>query len=508
MHYKCTRFYKIWIFLLGSLMGFSAFLTPSFCVSESKTADISLASASKNLELPLLKKAFIVPIEGIISDPQHFILRRALKQALEQQAILVVIKLSTPGGALNTTLEIMKTLDHYTGGIVAYVVDEALSAGAYIAASTDAIYMAPKSVIGAAAVIQGTGEDLPETARLKVESYIKAKIRMLHENQPFRGEVLRAMMDKDFELKIGDKIFKTKGELLTLTAEEAVQTYGTPPSSLFAADIFSDESQLLDHLLGKDQYRIQSFEVTWSERLAKGLSALAPLFIGAGALLLFMEFKAGTFGLLGIIGLVLLGIVFATNFIAGLAGNEIWIIFLLGSMLLAIEIYLFPGTLIFAVLGFFVILAILLWSMADIWPDQSIQDLPNLLYEPLKELGLGLVLAVIAAIVLARYLPKSWFWDRLILNTTVGKLDKAITGGAEYIDISSGDQPLASLPEIGTTGIAITDLHPTGHVEINGYRFLAHVEVGLLTKTSPIRVVGYSDFSLIVEAFVENQNSK
>ena len=90
--------------------------------------------------------------------------------------------------------------------------------------------------------------------------------------------------------------------------------------------------------------------------------------LGLGLLLLFVEFKTPGFGLFGIAGLVLVGIVFASNYLAGLAGFEAILFFILGLAFIVVDIFLLPGTFIFLTLGILLILGSLLWSLSDIWP--------------------------------------------------------------------------------------------------------------------------------------------
>ncbi|MEC8330015.1 MAG: hypothetical protein VXZ45_02655, partial [Verrucomicrobiota bacterium] len=163
---------------------------------------------------------------------------------------MVVLDMDTPGGRVDICLEMMEALDRFDGVTATYVNEDAISAGSFIAASTEEIYFAPRGKIGASAVIQGTGEDVPETARLKMESYLRANIRVMAEDKPQRAEVIRAMLDANFELKIGEKVIKPSGELLTLTAKEAMQPYGDLKTPLLGAGVYTDLNELLDSKLG------------------------------------------------------------------------------------------------------------------------------------------------------------------------------------------------------------------------------------------------------------------
>ncbi|MEC7610050.1 MAG: hypothetical protein VX964_07755, partial [Verrucomicrobiota bacterium] len=159
---------------------------------------------------------YVIPIQGMIDKPNLYILRRGLKEAIRNDIEMVVLDMDTPGGRVDICLEMMEALDRFDGVTATYVNEDAISAGSFIAASTEEIYFAPRGKIGASAVVQGTGEDVPETARLKMESYLRANIRVMAEDKPQRADVIRAMLDANFELKIGEEVIKSSGELLTL----------------------------------------------------------------------------------------------------------------------------------------------------------------------------------------------------------------------------------------------------------------------------------------------------
>jgi len=79
---------------------------------------------------------------------------------MEEKAEAIILKINTLGGSLAATLEIIEALKKFKGRLIAYVDKEAMSAGAYIAIITDSIYLSPKAIIGAAAIVQHTGANL------------------------------------------------------------------------------------------------------------------------------------------------------------------------------------------------------------------------------------------------------------------------------------------------------------------------------------------------------------
>ena len=439
---------------------------------------------------------YVIPIHDAIGKPTLFIIRRGLKQAIEEGVDTVVLDMDTPGGRVDVTLDIMKSLDKFDGQTLTYVNVDAISAGAFIAASTDEIYFAPKSQIGAAAVINITGEDVAETAKQKLESYMRAVVKNYSGDSPYRADVVRAMMEADYVLEIDGTVIKPAGELLSLTGKEALEEYGDPPQPLLGAGIAEDLTDLLDSKFGENGYVIESFEITWSEDLAQYLSVIAPALMGIGLILLFVEFKTPGFGVFGISGITLIAIVFASNYVAGLAGHEPIMLFFVGLILLAVEIFILPGTMIFATLGIACVFGSLVWSLADIWP--SVPNEPfaidfSPLWPAFEKSVLAFFIAVVGAVIIWRVLPRSGFESRLVVAGTSASPDPVIAGGGSAILKPS------SLPDIGTRGVVISALHPVGAVEIDGHRYEAQVEVGAVSKGEPVVVVGYGQFHLSVE---------
>jgi membrane-bound serine protease (ClpP class) len=433
------------------------------------------------------KQVVVIPVREQIAKPVLYILRRGLKEAIEQKADVVILDMKTPGGALDVTFEIMEALDRFPGQTITYVNTEAISAGAFISAVTDEIYFAPDGVIGAAAPVLATGAELDKSMKLKIVSYLKARVRAISEGKGYRGKVISAMIDEDFELKIGDEVIKEKGELLSLTASEASKTFGDPPQPLLAAGIAKDVDELLRTKFGSDHYTIRTLEVTWSEQLAVWLNAISPVLLGLGLLALFIEFKTPGFGLFGITGIALLAVVFLGNFVAGLSGHEPMLVFALGVLLVFVEIFFLPGIVVMALTGVMLMLGSLLWSMADIWPNEPIRISGDLLLVPAQNLLLGLALAVVLAVAMARFLPKGWFWSRLAVGGAVQG-----TGVAPVVEAA-----MHSL--VGHEGVAATSLFPSGQVEIDGRRYEARLEVGSAPAGARVRVLRHNEFSLTVE---------
>ncbi|MBW8781344.1 MAG: hypothetical protein JF599_05585 [Verrucomicrobia bacterium] len=433
------------------------------------------------------KRVVVIPVRDQIAKPILYVLRRGLKEAIEEKADVVVLDMKTPGGALDVTFDIMEALAKFPGTTITYVDPEAVSAGAFISATTEEIWFAPDGVIGAAAPVTSEGKDVDVTMKQKIVSYLKARVRSISEGKGYRGQVISAMIDADYELKIDGKVLKEKGELLSLTATEAAATYGEPARPLLAAGIAKDIDALLAKKYGAHGYTVKTLEITWSERLAVWLNAISPILLGLGLVALFIEFKTPGFGVFGIAGITLLVIVFLGNFVAGLSGHEPLLVFALGVLLVGLELFFFPGTAVLALTGLVLVFGSLLWSMADIWPDQPVVISGDLLKGPAENLLLGLVVALVVLVLVARFLPHGWIWQRLAVGG-------AVSGAGRTPEVAREREALA-----GQTGVAVTALFPSGQVEIDGRRYEARLEMGFAEAGTPVRVVQHNEFSLVVE---------
>ena len=148
------------------------------------------------------------------------------------------------------------------------------------------------------------------------------------------------------------------------------------------------------------------------------------------------------------------------------------------------------------VLGIILIVGSLLWAMADIWPGENFTFTPALFYIPVIKLCIGLIIALVGMVIVSKFLPKTRLWNGMVLSSAVKKQDRALAVAGKGDDQSSN-----RLPHIGSVGIATTDLHPSGQVEIDGHRYQASLTVGALRKEKRIEVIAHQDYSLIVKQF-------
>src|SRR5437868_2870738 len=171
----------------------------------------------------------VVPLQGEISPSLVTFLRRAVKTAETAEASAIVLDIDTYGGRLDAAEEITNILNRAKIPTYSFINSNAGSAGSLIALATQHIYMTPVSAIGAAAPVLPTGEDLPATMREKAISYWSALVRGSAVRNGHNPDLGEAFMNKDKEVKIGDRVVHPKGTLLTLNAQEATEKFNNKP---------------------------------------------------------------------------------------------------------------------------------------------------------------------------------------------------------------------------------------------------------------------------------------
>ena len=456
------------------------------------------SSTSNVISFSNIPTAYQIPIRDQIGPPILDILRRGLKNAIEVDAEMVILDMNTPGGELGVTLEIMQEIidvfDRFEGPIITYVNKEAISAGAYIAMATNEIAFSPYAQIGAAEAVSGGGANIDSSMKRKINSYLKAKIRSYTKDYRYRARVMAAMMDANETLLIDGEpilaadgtVIQKKGELLTLTAEEAVKSYGNPPQPLLGSGIYKTVEGLLDEKCGKGNYILTKMDINWAEEVGLWLNSIGPIIIGIGLLGLFIEFKTPGFGIFGIGGIIFVLIFFGSKYVSGLAGYEEVLFFLLGVSFVALELFLFPGLIIPGLIGFTMIIGSILWAMIDVWPNTEFNWSIEIFKNPIKELALALLTSTGLILILTRILPKTTIWNGLVLSSSVGNLDSS-TG----IDVNEK-------LKVGEEGKSISELFPIGQVLINGVRYEARSNLGKIAKGTSIKVIRVDDYELIV----------
>jgi membrane-bound serine protease (ClpP class) len=241
-------------------------------------------------------------VEDTIQPASQQFIERALAEAVERDAELVVMELDTPGGLVDTTRDITTAVTTSPVPVVVFVNPpgaRAASAGFFILLSADVAAMAPGTNTGAAHPVGGQGENLPEDVRDKVTNDAAAMVRALAEQRGRNPETAE----------------RTVIESISLTAEEALEEglidlIATDINDLlekldgFEVTRFSGDTATLD-IEDADMVEI---EPSFSERLFSVLANpnIAYLLMALGALGLYVEITHPGGILPGVVGVIFL----------------------------------------------------------------------------------------------------------------------------------------------------------------------------------------------------------
>src|SRR4051812_15847297 len=448
-----------------------------------------LASPAEARQIVRKGDTVVVPLNGEVSPPMHLFLRRAIKAAENASAAAIIIEMNTYGGRLDSASDIIEVLNRTALPTYTFINTNAGSAGSLIALATRHIYMSPVSAIGAAAPVLSTGADLPTTEKDKTLSYWSALVRSSATRNGHNPDIGEAFMDKEKEVKVGDRVVHAKGTLLTLNAQEATQQVNGKP--LLADGIADSVADLVKKagVIGN----VGALEPSGFERLAFWVTALAPLLLMLGIICAYLEFKMPGVSMPGIMAAICFALFFAGHYLAGLAGWEVVALFVVGVVFVLVEILFFAhSTIIFGVVGVFLMLASLLWAMIDRYPGETIFPTGDMLATPLRNLFITLLAAVAVIMVLARFLPKTNLYRRFALMTT-NPPGPSLAGIPREFATSLDLVP-------GMEGMAQTMLRPSGKA-----RFADHVvdvvtDGEFIAAETPITVTQKDGMRVVVKA--------
>jgi membrane-bound serine protease (ClpP class) len=432
---------------------------------------------------------YVVPITGTIDLGLAPYLSRVLAEAEAEGAAAVLLQIDTPGGRLDAVLQMRDALLGSSVPTIAFVDRTAFSAGALIAIAAEEIYMAPGAVVGAATPVDGaTGE----TATEKIVSAVRTTFKATAEARGRNPLVAEAMVDPDVSIEG----LVTRGQLLTLTVAEAT-SWG------YNDGVAANRTEVLAAAGYADALVIET-EPSLAERLVRFITdpVVSSLLIIAGVLILIADLFVEGFGIGGMAGLGLLGLFFWGHFLAGLTGWEDLALVVLGLVLIAVEIIVAPGFGIPGVLGLVALLGGLFLAMLgrDIQTPEGIEQAGLTILASF----IGIVFGIIA---IFAFLSRGRRLGRLVLQSTVGGVEVASSpatagwlgwfGSSANLPRGSHQralgekhaEPTGHLESGRATGIALTDLRPSGIATIDGERVDVVTEGEHISEGESIEVV-------------------
>lgn len=411
-------------------------------------------------------------IQEEIAPPVWHKTQKAFEEAKALGAELILINMNTYGGQVDAADSIRTRILNCDIPVYVFINNNAASAGALISIACDSIYMIPGSNIGAATVVNQAGEAMPD----KYQSYMRSMMRSTAEVNGRDPQIAQAMVDP--RIVVPGLIDSTM--VLTFTPSEAIE------NGFCEAEIKSIPD-LLNRLQIED-YQIVKQELKATDRIIRFLinpmvsSILIMMIVGG----IYFELQSPGIGFpiaAAILGAVLY---FAPHYVEGLVEHWEIAVFIIGIILLAVEIFVIPGFGVSGILGIlFIIGSLALATVRNIGFHFEVPDITKLVYSLLY-----VSLASLGGLIISYYLT-----SRLFGTAQFGALSLMTVQNKEE-GYSIKDSSYTSL--LGSIGIAQTVLRPSGKVKIeNGY-YDAVAKVGYIEKGEKIKVVDYENAQLIV----------
>ncbi|NLG85122.1 MAG: nodulation protein NfeD [Firmicutes bacterium] len=421
---------------------------------------------------PLPAEVLVLTIQGTISPGLDAYVERGLKEAVATGARAVLVEIGTLGGRIDAMDRIVELLRTSPVTVYTFVRGSAASAGALIALSGKKIAMAPGSAMGSAAPLIVGGE-MDEIMREKQTSLIRAKFRaaaeeLRRDGRPeLRPEIAEGMVDPEMEIPG----IKNKGRLISLSAEQALE--------LRYCDVVAANRDEALQAFGLIGLRVRDFKQMPAEGLVRFLTdpTVGSFLLVLGFLGLLVEALTPGFGVAGIVGLLGLGLFFGARILSGLAGLEVIFLFLLGLILLALEVFVTPGFGILGILGLASVAGSVFLSYSS--PTQAVAGLSGAVF-----------VTLLMGFVLLRYLDRHEALRPILLTT-------ALTGEKGYT--ATPDQSHL----LGLVGKAMTPLRPAGVALLAGERVDVISEGGFIPVGTAIRVIKVEGSRIVVRPSAE-----
>lgn len=464
--------------------------------------------------------ARLISIQEMITPlTEEFILRQ-IRTSIAEGADLLIFDIKSPGGYLDSSVNIANTiadLDPSKVTTVAWIKERALSGAAVIALGTDRIIMKSDAHLGDAGVIQeteegGAFERVPE----KLWSDFLVTLQNLAERKHRPAALLQAMVDKnltvyrathketgrvtymsDYELEADSEEW-VKGPVVAESREDVLLTVnGRRANELGLADKPAENFDEVRLRLGiPEDNPLLPVQRTWVDTFVFVLNTQVAGFglITLGILCLYIELHVPS-GLFGIVAALLFALFFWSRYLGGTSGSLELILFILGMVLLAMEIFVIPGFGVFGVSGLLLMTAALVMA-SHTFAGMSAGERFQQSMTSLGSLAAALVTVMVVAIALNRILPSIPFVNSLILAPPgYAPTDEM----APHLNPSIfASETIDSPVNVGDVGVTVSTLRPSGKATFGDHFLDVVSDGGYVDHDSEIEVVRIDGKRIVV----------
>ena len=395
-----------------------------------------------------------------------------LEEASKSEYDIVVIEMDTYGGAVNDADDIRTRILDFNKPIYVWINKDAASAGALISIACDSIYMSSGASIGAATVVTGDGTQAPD----KYQSYMRSIMRSTAEAKGRDPKIAEAMVDEDISV---DSV-SMEGKVITFSTKEAIK-YGFCDAELNSVD------EILVRQ-GIENYDIVEFELGSAEGIISFflnpiVSSILILLILGG---LYFELQTPGIGFPIMASVTALILYLVPYYLNGVAENWEIVLFFVGIVLIAIEVFIIPGFGVFGVFGLFTSIGSLILIMLN----NDFFDFTFVLSKDLVSSSLSVLISVFSFLLLVI------FGGVKITDTKAFKkiaLEETQESSKGFISKKYSDEL------IGMKGKSFSVLRPSGKILINEKIYDASTNGEFIEKNKKIEVISNEGSSLKVK---------
>jgi len=399
-------------------------------------------------------KVVVINLHGAIWPGTATFVKKQLDLAYQNGAAGVILDLDTTQGSQSAAEEIKQAVIEHASSlpIAAYVHDHALGPGSLIAIACKTLALSPGASLGNAN-----------------SSASKTDYRSAAEASGRNPAIAAAFVSADTDLPA---LAVKGGDSLTLTAKTAQSVGYADVVANFDADVLAK--------MGPGLASAQTVSVDLDPWTATSLWITQPwatiLLLALGMTLVLVEvLTLHSWGLAGIVGGVIVALIFAAYITVGAAGWIGLLLFLAGAALLLLETHFLPGHGYPAMAGLALIFVGMYFALGGAQAGA--------IYS-----ASGALLTTIALVVaFFLYLPRSGVWKRL------GQpMRQTALGGY----VSSAD----NTGYLGQIGSAVTLLRPSGTAEFDGVRLSVVSEGEFIALGTPVQVIMVQGSRIVVRA--------
>jgi membrane-bound serine protease (ClpP class) len=416
--------------------------------------------------------------------------KQAFAAADSLNADLMLIHMNTYGGTVLDADSIRTKILNSPIPVYVYIDNNAASAGALISVACDSIYMRPGGSIGAATVVNQTGQQMPD----KYQSYMRSTMRATAEAHG--GDTIISGQDTTFrwfrdpkiaEAMVDDRVYIPgiidTGKVLTFTPSEAIK-YG------FCEGQADNVAEVLE-MIGISDYEIVEYKPTTLEKIIGFLvnpvvSGLLIMAILGG---IYFEMQTPGIGFPLIIAITAAVAYFAPLYLEGLAAHWEILLFVVGLILIAVEIFVLPGFGVAGLLGILLCFTALVLSLIN----NIVFDFQGVHPEKIMSALTTVVVALFGGFVLSLVLSKRLFTadSGAFKNLSLHSIQDKNEG---FVGVDTSSRIL-----VGKEGVAYTTLRPSGKVKIDGKLYDAVSGLGMIDRGEAIVVIRTESAQLYVE---------